>query len=94
MRLLSLSYFRQKYIWLKSCKSPQYKIPRQEFQWKPSCSWRKEGRTDVTKLLISFSTRFRTGTNTSNFFCADYEVISGVELYGTSIHFNPGTRRK
>jgi hypothetical protein len=46
------------------------------------------------KGLISFSACFRTVSNTSKFSCADYEVISGVELYGISIHFNPGTRRK
>lgn len=40
----------------------------------------------MTKLLISFSTCFHTVSNTSNFSSADYEVISGVELYGITIH--------
>ena len=48
----------------------------------------------MTKLLICFSTCFPTGPNTSKFSCADCEVINGVKLYGTTIHFNPGTRRK
>jgi hypothetical protein len=79
MRLLSLSDFSQKYIWLKSgSESPQYKISRNYFQWKASCSWRKEGRTDMTKLLISFSTCFRVVSNTSKFSSAGYEVTSGV----------------
>jgi hypothetical protein len=37
----------------------------------------------MIKLLISFTICFRTVSNTSSFPCADYEVIRGVELYGT-----------
>lgn len=72
---------------------PQYKISSKYFQRKPICSWWK-GRTDITKLLISFSTCFHTVPNTSNLSCADYEVISvgGIVRYFHS--FNPGTRRK
>lgn len=75
MYLLYFSGFSQKYTWLTSgSKSPQYKLSCKNFQWKPSCSWRKDGRTDMTKLLTSLSTCFRAVPNTSKFSCADYEV--------------------
>jgi hypothetical protein len=52
------------------------KFPSTKFhlQWKPSCSWRKEGRTGMRKLLIPFSTCFSAVFNTSKFSCSDYEV--------------------
>ena len=33
----------------------KYQISWKSFQWEPSCSMRREGRTDITKLIVAFN---------------------------------------
>jgi hypothetical protein len=35
-------------------KTLKYKIPRKSLRWKPSCSMRTDGQTDMTELIFAF----------------------------------------
>jgi hypothetical protein len=52
---LFLSDFNETWIFSADFrKNPKHQIPCKPVPWKPNCSMRADGRTDMTKLIVAF----------------------------------------